>query len=105
MVEATLNYLADLPERPYFYQYEPPGGVPWRNTKGDRRLLAIHDARALVPTPSLDREGFALAHLVSAVEDLYDPEHVRGTYYGEVERLVQAVTGATRVFAFDFNVR
>jgi hypothetical protein len=105
MVEATLNYLADMPERPVYYLYEPPPGTPWRNTKGDRRRLEIHDARALVPQPSLDEQGFALARLESAVEDLYDGEAIRGVYYREVEQLVQAVTGAARVVAFDHNVR
>ena len=32
MVETTLNYLAKMPERPVYYTYEPPSGVPWRNT-------------------------------------------------------------------------
>jgi hypothetical protein len=105
MVEATLNYLAAMPERPYYYLYEPPAGTPWRNTKGDRHTLPIHDARALAPEPSLDREGFALAHHETAVDNLYDGTAVRERYYGEMERLVAQVTGATRVVAFDHNVR
>lgn len=105
MVEATLNYLADMSERPAYYLYEPPAGTPWRNTKGDRHRLPIHDARDLAPAPTLDEEGFALVRLQTAVEDLYDASAVRGRYYREVERLVQDVTGATRVLAFDYNVR
>jgi hypothetical protein len=105
MVEATLNYLADMPERTAYYFYDPPPGVPRRNTKGDRRRLPIHDARGLAPAPTLEREGFALARLETAVADLYDPAAVRARYYGEVERLVREVTGARRVLAFDHNVR
>ena len=105
MVEATLNYLADMPERPVYYLYEPPPGISWRNTKGDRRRLAIHNARDLVPPASLDRQGFALARIETAVGDLYDAAAVRTVYYGEIERLVQDLTGATRVLAFDHNVR
>lgn len=104
MVETTLNYLADMAERPTYYLYEPPAGTPWRNTKGDRRAVRIGDARELVPEPSLDRQGFALAHLETAV-DLYDGGAVRDGYYREVERLVQAATGAARVLAFDHNLR
>ncbi len=105
MVKSTLNYLADMPERPVYYLYEPPPGIRWRNTKGDRRTVPIHDGRDLVPQPCLDREGFALARHETAVENLYDENAVREVYYPEVERLVRDVTGATRVLVFDHNVR
>lgn len=105
MVEATLSYLAKMGERPVYYLEEPPAGVPWRNTRGDRRPAEIRDARALVPPPTLDREGFALATLETAAGDLYDAAAVREVYYREVERLVREVTAAERVLAFDHNVR
>jgi hypothetical protein len=105
MLETTLSYLADMPERPAYYLYEPPAGIPWRNTKGDRRRVAVHDARQLTPAPSLDREGFMLVRLLSAASDLHDAGAVRDVYYREVERLVEGVTGATRVMAFDHNLR
>lgn len=105
MVESTLSYLAAMPEKPVYYLHEPPPGTPWRNTRGDRRTVAIHDARGLVPQPSLDRQGFTLARHETAVKDLYDGHAVREVYYREVERLVRDVTGATRVVVFDHNVR
>jgi hypothetical protein len=105
MVETTLNYLARMDEKPAYYLYPPPEGTPWRNTKGDRKTAVMHDARALEPAASLDREGFALVHLETAVEDLYDPEIVRDVYFKEVEKLVANATGATRVHVFDHNVR
>jgi hypothetical protein len=105
MVEATINYLAAMPERPYFFVQEPPPGTPSRNTKGDRRPCRIDDARRLDPAPSLDREGFTLARHATAVGDLYDRRAVEATYYREVEALVARVTGAARVVAFDHNVR
>jgi len=105
MIEATLNYLADMSERPAYYLYEPPPGTPWRNTKGDRRRVPIRDARDLAPAPTLDEEGFALGFLQTAVEDLYDTTALRKQYYAEVEELVRNVTGAPRVLAFDHNLR
>ncbi len=105
MVESTLNYLADLGEKPYFYLYEPPPGMPWRNTKGDRRRVVIHDARGLAPPPSLDVEGFRLTSHETAVADLYDANAVRDAYYREIEELVRKLTGAARVVAFDHNLR
>jgi hypothetical protein len=105
MVEATINYLAAMPERPFFFLYDPPAGTPWRNTMGDRRTMPIHDARHLDPPPSLDREGFALVRHATAVEDLYDEQAVKAVYYRELEALVTAVTVASRVVAFDHNLR
>jgi hypothetical protein len=105
MLEATINYLAPIPDRPFFFLFEPPAGTPGRNTRGDRRTMAIGDARQLDPAPSLDREGFALARHVTAVTDLYDQGAVQLTYYREIEALVRRVTGARRVLAFDHNVR
>jgi len=103
MVESTVNYLAEMGERPFFYVGDPPPGAPRRNTKPDRRRVAFHDARAL--TPSLDVEGFLLASLETSVENLYDANAVRTLYYREVEALVRRLTGAARVVAFDHNVR
>ena len=94
-----------MAERPYFFLYEPPAGTPWRNTKGDRRPTTIRDARTLDPPPSLDREGFALVRHVTAVKDLWDESAVKSVYYRELEALVKDVTGATRVVAFDHNLR
>jgi hypothetical protein len=105
MVESTLNYLAPMAERPYYYLYEPPAGVPWRNTAGDRRKVPIRDGRQLSSAPSLDEEGFALVPHGTAVADFYDPQVVRGVYYREVELLVKQATGARRVLAFDHNLR
>jgi len=105
MVESTISYLATMPERPFFYVYDPPAGEPRRNTRGDRRTVVIRDARRLDPPPSLDAAGFTLAHHATAVEDLYDDRAVRRLYYGEIEALVKASTGAARVVAFDHNVR
>ncbi len=104
MVETTLTYLARMPQRPVYYLYEPPPGAAWRNTKGDRHRMPVHDARQ-VAAPSLDREGFSLAHIQTAAGNLYDPVAVREVYYPEVERLVADSTGAVRVLAFDHNLR
>ena len=105
MVETTFNYLAPMSERPVYYTYTPPPGAEWRNTKGDRRTLPVHDARDEAHEAQLDREGFALARLATAADDLFDEDSIRGVYYPETEVLVKAVTGAARVLAFDHNLR
>ena len=105
MVESTLNYLAPIKERPRYYLYPPPEGQSWRNTHGDRRKVAIQDARDLSREPSLDREGFALVAHQTRTTNPFDPDAVRAEYYPEMETLVKQATGAVRVVAFDHNVR
>jgi len=105
MIEATISYLGAMSERPFFLLYDPPPGTPWRNTKGDRHPVAIGDARRLDPPPSLDEEGFALVRHGTAVADLWDEKAVKTVYYRELEALVRDLTGASRVVAFDHNLR
>jgi hypothetical protein len=104
-VEGSLSYLADASERPVTYLYEPPAGTPARSGKTVRQTVPIYDARAVLDQLSLERQGFALVHQESAVSNFYDPNEVRAVYYPEVERMVKAATGASRVLVFDHNVR
>jgi hypothetical protein len=105
MVESMLNYLGPMAERPRYYLTTPPEGESWRNTRGDRQVLPIHDARLLDQPPSLDREGFDLVSHETGVADLYDHDAITSVYYPEMEDLVARATGAHRVLAFDHNVR
>ena len=104
-IETSLNYSEEASEKPAFYLFRPLPEVSRRGPQPVLHTMQIHDARALEPAPSLDREGFALARQESAVSDFYDPDEVRAAYFPEVERLVAEATGASRVLAFDHNVR
>jgi hypothetical protein len=59
-VEAELNYLKPMSERPRNYTYDPPPGVARSNLVPDPRTLPIHDARPIARSVSLDEEGFGL---------------------------------------------
>lgn len=104
-VEAPLNFLRPMAERPVSYQYDPPPGVPVRTGQYDGHVVKIADARPLAASLSLDVHGFALLRAPSALESFEDEAAIRAVYYPEVERLIGAVTGAERVVAFDHNVR
>lgn len=67
--------------------------------------VPIHDARPHLSSLSLDREGFVLRHLKTAVSDFYDEDQVRRIYDPEVERLVLEETGAEKVLIFDHTIR
>jgi hypothetical protein len=104
-VEAELNYLAPMTERPRNYTYEPPAGAPRSNVVSEPHKVAIRNARPIAPSISLDVEGFGLVDQVSKVRDFYDDQEVREIYYPEAEAAIKAATGADRVFIFDHTVR
>jgi len=104
-VEAELNYLAPMTERPRYYTYDPEPGVPRANTAHEAQRARIHDMRPIQSQISLDREGFALLEQRSAVQDFWDEDEIRRVYYPEAEQLIASATGASRVFIFDHTLR
>jgi hypothetical protein len=104
-VDATLNYLAPIAERPRTYTYDPPEGVARSNVLPDAHVVPIRDARPIADELSLDVEGFELIQQKSAVRDFWNEDEIRNVYYPEVERLLKAVTGADKVFIFDHTLR
>ena len=104
-VEANLNYLTPMAERPVNYTYEPPLGVPRHNGNDETHTLPIYNARSIVRDLSLDQQGFALVEHHSAIRDFYNEEEVRRVYYAEAEQLLTEMTGADKVLVFDHNIR
>jgi hypothetical protein len=104
-VEAVLNYLTPMAEKPVNYTYEPPPGIPRQNQVYEAHKLPIRNARAIAQYLSLEREGFAYAAHKSAVRNFYDEDEVRRVYYPEAEQLLADVTGAKKVLVFDHNLR
>lgn len=104
-VATELTYVTRKIDRPGFYNYKPEPGAPDRAPETERVDVIVDDARKHVDTLDLDREGLAILPLETAATDLYDESQVKSIYLPEVERLVKAFTGATRVMAFDFNLR
>lgn len=104
-VEANLNYLVPMAEKPVNYTYEPPSGIPRYNGTYQTHRLPIYNARSISENISLDREGFALKEHNTNVRDFYDEDEVRHVYYPEAENLLKEVTGATQVVIFDHTLR
>jgi hypothetical protein len=104
-VTAELNYLTPTKDRSRTFTFEPPPGEPQSNVVPEPHAVPIYDARSVVDSISLDREGFALVRQRSAVRDFYNDDEVRSTYYPEAERLIKEATDASRVFIFDHTVR
>lgn len=104
-VQAKLNYLTPMAERPFSYRYPPPPGMPQTNIRHTPYPLSVTDARARASEFTLDREGFMLVEEPTAVRDFFDDGEVRTAYYPEVEALLKRVTGGNKVVIFDHTVR
>ena len=104
-VRGSRNYIAASTERPVYYAYEPPLGVPRHTGTFDPQSVTIRNGRPLLHDLSLDKQGFRVTHHETAVNDFYDRAEVERVYYPEIERLLKEATGASKVVIFDHQVR
>jgi hypothetical protein len=100
-VEAELNYLKPMAERPRYYAYQAEPGELRSNLTADPHTVKIRSMRPIASELDLDRQGFALVEQETAVSDFWDDEEVRRVYYPEAEQFIAEYTGASRVFIFD----
>src|SRR5262249_24540762 len=103
-IEATVNYILNNGEK-LFTETAGPGGTDVR-TGGtvDPHLVTIHNAR-LDGDRQLDRDGFRFVRHDTKVTDFFDEDEIRRAYYPEMEALVKAESGASRVVVFDHTLR
>jgi hypothetical protein len=103
-IEATVNYILNNGEK-LFTETAGPGGSDVR-TGGtvDPHRVTIHNAR-LDGDRTLDRDGFRFVRHDTKVADFFDEDQIRKVYYPEMEALVKAHSGASRVVVFDHTLR
>ena len=104
-IEATVNYFLDTGEKPFTATGGP--GEPGVRTGGgqDSRVVVIRNGRRDAADFTLDRNGFRLVRHDTEVVDFFDEAEIRATYYPEMEALVKAQSGASRVVVFDHTLR
>src|SRR4029077_14950452 len=93
VVEAELDYLIPVSQRPRNYPFDPPPGVPRSNAKHEAHRVSIHDLRPVAENAELDEQGFGVVRHRSAVRDFWDDDEVRRVYYPEVEAELTRATG------------
>jgi hypothetical protein len=103
-IEATLNYLVDTGEK-IVTAAGADGTADMRGGKLDPRQVVIRNGRPLAKDLVLDRGGFRFVRHDTKVADFYNEDEVRRTYYPEMEALVKAESGASRVVVFDHTLR
>jgi hypothetical protein len=83
-----------------------PNNIRRRRTgTQELRPMEIRDGRPLASTFSLDGNGFVLVEHPTRMRDFFDPGELKSVYYPEVEQLIRAVSGASRVVLFDHTLR
>jgi hypothetical protein len=104
-VRAALTFITPQDTKPVFYSSALTGGAPQVLFDTERHTVLIQDMRPLADALALDREGFELLRHETAVSDLYDDDAIERAYYPEIEALLRAATGASRVVVFDATRR
>ncbi|KAI9163864.1 Hydroxylase/desaturase CTB9 [Paramyrothecium foliicola] len=67
--------------------------------------ITIHDVRGDEDLYTLDKSGFQIHPHVSVEKDFLDDDQIKAQYYPETQKLLQDVTGASKVFIFDHTIR
>lgn len=63
----------------------------------DPHRMSMIDARTCAEAPSLDREGFALMHMPTAIDDFRDRARVEAEHPGEIVSFIRDLTKADAV--------
>ena len=104
-IKVALTYSVDTGEKPVNETME--AGNLERKYTGvfDEHVMTVHNGRARQEGFSLDKHGFELIEHPTQVKNFFDPNELSEVYYPEVEKIVQRVSGASRVVIFDHTIR
>jgi hypothetical protein len=104
-VKARLAYLGQTNGRISYSIYPPSSGRESVSPPKKYYDVPLYDCRPVASQFDLDREGFVLTAHTCDLGDFLDEGLVKSRYYPQTEALLQKVTGAIAVVAFDHNVR
>jgi len=104
-VTADIGYAIDTGVKPVNETFAAGQIIRRRTGATEQRTMRIRDARPLVGHLSLDENGFVLVEQRTAVTDFFDTAQLEALYYPEIQRLIQTVSGASRVVVFDHTLR
>jgi hypothetical protein len=104
-IEAEVNYKLDNGEEPYTYTGGPGSTEVRSSGTPDVRAVTMHNGRLVPDGFVLERNGFHFIGHDTRVKDFFDEEEIARVYYPEMEALIKAETGASRVIVFDHTLR
>jgi hypothetical protein len=104
-IEATVNYVLDNGTKIFTLTGEPGETDVRMGGTQDPRRVVFRNGRIGADGLVLDRDGYRFVRHDTKVVDFFDEDEVRRTYYPEMEALVKAESGASRVVVFDHTLR
>src|ERR1700761_139607 len=104
-IEASLNYKLDNGETPYTYTGGPGSTEVRSSGTADVRNVTIHNGRLVKEGFALERSGFHFIRHDTQMRDFFDDDEIARVYYPEMEALIKAEIGASRVVVFDHTLR
>jgi hypothetical protein len=104
-IEVTVNYLLETGVAPYTYSGGPGSTEVRTGGEPDPRRVTLHNGRPSIDQFRLDRNGFHFISHPTKMVDFFDQDEIRRVYYPEMEALVKAESGASRVVVFDHTLR
>ena len=104
-IEATVNYVLDNGTKIFTLTGEPGETDVRMGGTQDPRRVVFRNGRIGADGLVLDRDGYRFVRHDTKVVDFFDEDEVRRTYYREMEALVKAESGASRVVVFDHTLR
>ena len=105
MLTAEIPYTLETNEKLVNETYGPNNIRRRKTGTQDVRTMKIEDGRSSAEEISLERNGFVLVEHKTAMRNFFDPEELKSVYYREVEALIKACSGASRVVLFDHTLR
>jgi hypothetical protein len=102
-MRAHISYTADTGEKLVNETFGPNNIRRRSSGAADLREVEIADGRS--EPLSLEENGFELVEHRTAVKNFFDAEELKAVYYPEVEALIGARSGASRVVVFDHTLR
>jgi hypothetical protein len=103
-IEATLNYFVNDGTK-IFTEAAGAGERDRRGGTVDPHKVVVHNGRLHGGGFDLERDGFRFVRHDTKVTDFFDEAEIRRVYYREMENLVKAESGASRVVVFDHTLR
>lgn len=104
-IQALFTYSVDTGDKPVNETME--AGNLERKYTGvfEQHVMTVHNGRPKKADFSLDTHGFEFIEHQTKVGNFLDPNELAEVYYPEAEKLVQLVSGASRVVIFDHTIR
>ncbi|KAF2163536.1 hypothetical protein M409DRAFT_68456 [Zasmidium cellare ATCC 36951] len=110
-VKTTVNYWkSDADRTPAMDKSKPfldrkMAFVRYQMDHEDVQPVLVHDIRGREDDFTLDKQGFQLCRRQIQTQSFTDEEHIKDSYYKEVENLLKETTGATKIHIYDHHIR